>query len=218
MNIEVPTRVVSDTFWAELARRWRYRRFHHEIGFLEHSAKQREDKIEGMKTGSITSATGYALALLVEEMRPDVVVEVGTYIGFSTEILASQSKRVYTCDKDFSVDIGRENVTQFLKTTSTDMLKALMELGVVADLFFVDGRLVRGDISYLLRIMSDQCVFALDDCEGIEKGHANALLLDANIKGGIFLPPPSDGILDVRGRCTVGLFVPNNIITISRQG
>jgi hypothetical protein len=46
------------------------------------------------------------------------------------------------------------------------------------DLIYLDGRLSQPDIEPLSKIVCEKTVFVLDDFEGIEKGVANALMLE----------------------------------------
>jgi hypothetical protein len=54
----------------------------------------------------------------------------------------------------------------------------LAEKEVKVDLVYLDGRLSPDDFEPLSKITHDKTVFVLDDFEGIEKGIANALMLE----------------------------------------
>ena len=43
---------------------------------------------------------------------------------------------------------------------------------------FIDGRISQEDCSLLGQVISQQCIFVLDDFEGVEKGVATRLFLE----------------------------------------
>jgi len=114
-------------------------------------------------TGSLGYDDAIELYKLVRFFAPTVIAEVGTFIGVSTTVMsfAAPLKKIYTCDMSnhITLDIHRD-VIQYHKQTSTQMFKDLAEKEVKVDLVYLDGRL------------------SPDDFEGIEKGIANALMLE----------------------------------------
>lgn len=132
-------------------------------------------------TGSLGYDDAIELYKLVRFFAPTVIAEVGTFIGVSTTVMsfAAPLKKIYTCDMSnhITLDIHRD-VIQYPKTSSTDMFKDLAEKEVKVDLVYLDGRLSPDDFEPLNKIIHEKTVFVLDDFEGIEKGIANALMLE----------------------------------------
>jgi hypothetical protein len=58
------------------------------------------------------------------------------------------------------------------------MFQHLAEEKIVVDLIYLDGRIQAEDFDYLASITHDKTVIVFDDFEGIEKGVANALMLE----------------------------------------
>jgi predicted O-methyltransferase YrrM len=132
-------------------------------------------------TGSLGYDDAIELYKLVRFFAPTVIAEVGTFIGVSTTVMsfAAPLKKIYTCDMSnhITLDIHRD-VIQYPKQTSTQMFKDLAEKEVKVDLVYLDGRLSPDDFEPLNKIIHEKTVFVLDDFEGIEKGIANALMLE----------------------------------------
>jgi hypothetical protein len=59
------------------------------------------------------------------------------------------------------------------------MFADMAEEGLKADLVYLDGRLSQQDEEPLNKILAPHTVFVLDDFEGIEKGVANAMMLES---------------------------------------
>ena len=60
---------------------------------------------------------------------------------------------------------------------------------------------------------SDNCIFVLDDFEGVEKGVVNAIML-RNVFRNILIESPVDGGDEIGN---LALLVPAHAITLSRQ-
>lgn len=167
---------------------------------------------------SIPPAAMAALSVLCAAVQPKMVIEVGTFIGNSTRILAKHAARVYTCDMSNDIKMGLPHVTQFPRQTSTQMLRLLTE---PADLFFLDGRLHPDDVPLIGGLSTPETLFALDDCEGFEKGVVNALMLTQGSKRQmLYVPPPSQALFTafgIVGRHTIGLLVPADKLVFSQQ-
>lgn len=116
-------------------------------------------------TGSITAWEAYLLRALVEHLRAQVVIEVGTFIGTSTYAIAFASTvmAVYTCDASNDCLPSTEVIRTFPKQSSTHMLQRLVQDSVQADLCFFDGTLQPTDLDLLVRVCGPRTVFALHD-------------------------------------------------------
>ena len=157
-------------------------------------------------TGTIPVASAFCLRALVERIRPVVSIEIGTFIGISTTILAA-SGQVYTCDKDNDCLPNTERIHCHPKTTSTVMLERLVREGVHADLMFFDGRIQPQDIALILRCSKPSTVYAFDDYIRREKGVCNVELLEPFLPRHRFVQPPTPE-RTAQMPCTVALLVP----------
>lgn len=142
-------------------------------------------------TGSITPAACAYLWTLCRKFSPKIVVEIGTFIGNSTLVLASHALHVYTCDKDNDCLHASPIITTHPQTTSTEMLWGLVESGVKADLFFFDGRIQGPDLALILRLSHPFTVYLFDDYERMEKGTCNVGMLYPYLKDYTLVHPPS---------------------------
>ena len=141
-------------------------------------------------TGSLPYDDAVELYKLVNFFQPNVIVEVGTFIGVSTRVMreAVSSAKIYTCDvsNQIQVDPKDTKLHQYPKTSSTDMFKDLAEKNVSVDLVYLDGRLQQEDFKHLNKIIHDKTVFVFDDFEGIEKGVVNAMMLESPARALIY--------------------------------
>lgn len=157
------------------------------------------------KTGTISEAAALYLRGLTEWLRPQVIVEVGTFIGTST--FAMLAPRVYTCDKDNACVRDTEFVKCYPKTRSTRMFEDLIANHIRAGFFFFDGRIQWEDLPLIEQLSTPQTVYAFDDYERHEKGVINVGLLLPRLKGYRFVPPPK-AILDLDTTTTIAVLVP----------
>ena len=184
--------------------------------------------------GSISLESGMFLWLLAKYFSPERICEIGTYIGRSTLAMAFGSAKtvqnIYTCDgtydcmkfTDMDVSFANENkvnaikkIEYFGKTMSTVMLQRLDEDNISPDMVFVDGRIGVDDCNILTKICSEDCVFLLDDFDGVEKGVLNTVMLRGIFKNHILLEPP---LLEDRGRLlNLAVLLPAKILTLARQ-
>ena len=136
------------------------------------------------KTGSIGVRDAAELYRLVKFFKPEIIAEVGTFIGVSTMAMymSDEFLRIYTCDVSNDIPALFEDADEIIKyypkTTSTDMFRHLAEKKVGVDLMYLDGRLQQEDFQYFPQIIHDQTIFVFDDFEGTEKGVVNAMMLD----------------------------------------
>ena len=136
------------------------------------------------KTGSVPVEDAIDLFLIVKHFQPKVIAEVGTFIGVSTRVMSEAAQElsvIYTCDVSNNITVHEGNllISQFPKTPSHEMFKFLADKEVKVDLVYLDGRLGQDDVEPLSKIIHDKTVFVLDDFEGVEKGVANAMMLES---------------------------------------
>ena len=133
-------------------------------------------------TGSLPVDDAFELYKLVKFFQPKVIAEVGTFIGVSTRTMreAMPSAMIYTCDHSNDIDISPNDsqLFRYPNTASPDMFADMATKNVKADIVYLDGRLSQPDFEPLGKIVTDQTVFVLDDFEGVEKGVANAMMLE----------------------------------------
>jgi hypothetical protein len=116
-------------------------------------------------TGSITEQEAVSLCALAEFIKARVVIEVGTFIGTSTEALAAAKtvEKVFTCDVSNDCLPPTAVIQTYPRLRSTDMLRRLVALEVDADLCFFDGVLSAEDVGLLARVTHPRTVYALHD-------------------------------------------------------
>ena len=145
-------------------------------------------------TGTTADASLIALGAVVRAVRPKRVIEIGTFIGKSTAMLAEYGAEVHTCDasNDIRLPAAVGNVTQY-HCSSTAMLQTLRG---EFDMAYIDGRLQPDDVGLLKRLLTPQAVIALDDFEGLEKGVWNAQQLDLSNRVLVYPPESVPGAQD----------------------
>lgn len=147
-------------------------------------SRQRYRLTADYNTGSVSIGDAAELYRLVKFFKPEVIAEVGTFIGVSTMsmYMADEFFRIYTCDMSNNIpnlfEETDEIIKYYPKQSSTQMFKDLAEKSVSVDLVYLDGRLQQEDFEPLSKIVHDQTVFVFDDFEGIEKGVVNAMMLE----------------------------------------
>lgn len=234
-TIPVSTRLLSEAVWSRL---------------FEHAAPRRLDRgaavdnaLGGLdtlrvqaqyNTGSIGTAAQWALYALAYLWRPDVVAEIGTFIGKSTLALALGAEaagvnaEVHTCDVsnqfDLPADLTRCALVQYPGTPSTQMLAEMIEDGFAGrvDLFHFDGRLQNEDLGHVAALASKDAIVVLDDFEGVEKGVANLFKLRSAqlFKEHLCVYPPSETLLRRLGfwdHATCALMVPRSHVEFTAQ-
>lgn len=170
------------------------------------SAAEKRRKLARYDTGTISVAAAAYLRAWTLHVHPEVVIEVGTFIGTST--LAMHAQHVYTCDK--SNDCLRnvsEHVTCFPFKNSTQMLQELFEKKVKADFFFFDGRIQIEDLPLIALLANDRAVYAFDDYEGNEKGVVNYRRLHYQLHDYALIHPP-ESVPHAEGRTSIAVMVP----------
>ena len=185
------------------------------------------------EAGSVSVGNGVYLWLMAKYFSPQTVLEIGTYIGRSALAILfggrASISELYTCDgsydclnfsdyknEGFGPDRGEiiDRIRYFGKTSSTDVLKTILSEGKKLDLVFIDGRISQEDCNLLSQLVSQNCVFVLDDFEGVEKGVVNAIMLRNVFRNMLLIEPPVDNADEIGN---LALIVPAHIVTLSRQ-
>lgn len=170
-------------------------------------------------TGSVSLATGWVLYSLAQYFQPQLIAEIGTFIGRSTLALhrGAPDAEMHTCDNSNDIELGLGvRVKQYPKQSSVEMFSALRSAEKKVDLLHIDGRLNDHD----LQVLPPTQMFALDDFEGNEKGVANLIKL-AGIEDGyqVIYPPDRLTLKNhlLLAPCNTAVLLPNNLIRLVRQ-
>lgn len=134
-------------------------------------------------TGSIDWTELEDVYRLIKFFNPSVIAEVGTFVGVSTMTMrvAAPHAVIHTCDMSNDLKVSSvedELLFQYPRKPSYEMFQALADKEVKVDFVYLDGRLGQSDFEPLNKIVHEKTIFALDDFEGIEKGVANAMILE----------------------------------------
>lgn len=151
-------------------------------------------------TGSVPIETALLLRAMTRYYKPQVIAEVGTFIGTSTEAMVAK-RAVYTCDRSNDCLPRTDMIWTHPYQSSTQMLKEIQE---PVDFFFFDGRIQPEDIPEIKRVSHPRTVYAFDDCTGQEKGTVNVANLMPHLRGYVLVPPYKG----YDGRSTLGALVP----------
>lgn len=170
-------------------------------------------------TGSVSLAAGWALYSLARYFRPELIAEVGTFIGRSTVALrrGAPDAELHTCDLSNDIDLALgSRVVQYPKRSSVEMFAALKSDDKTIDLLHIDGRLNEQDMT----VIPPTRLIALDDFEGNEKGVANLINLHGIEPAYQVIYPPERGLLaehGLTGYCNTAVLLPNDMIRLVRQ-
>ena len=137
-------------------------------------------------TVSISDGAGFYLRSLCMRFHPQIIVEVGTFIGKST--VSMEAEHIYTCDWSNDCLKSSSTITCFPYASSTHMLKQLVEK-VKVDMWFFDGRVQTDDMPLIERMSKSSTIYAFDDYRGIDKGVFNVGMFLPRLKGYAFIPP-----------------------------
>lgn len=159
-------------------------------------------------TGTITLADCLVLRGLSRLLRPETVIEIGTFIGTSTH--AIDAPLIYTCDKDNDCLPSTPQRVVFAKTRSSFMLKRLLLAQTRADLWFFDGRIKDEDLTPIVRLSHRSAVYAFHDTSRTakgapEKGLINIDKLQPCIARDYVVVPPPTSVPGTDTVCTIGL-------------
>ena len=185
-------------------------------------------------TGSISSSSSWLLFSMVLFFKPQIIMEVGSFIGKSTISMAltadlniDQNKcEIYCCDSSNKIifpDISTTTIKQFHKTSSTEMLKSFSS-ETKFDIIHLDGRLQKEDFVLLSKNITEKTIFILDDFEGIVKGVINYLNLVNNSlisrKTHLLINTINNEIAGRYGlleKSTTAVVIPTNYINFTNQ-
>jgi hypothetical protein len=136
-------------------------------------------------TGSVPMETALLLRAMCRYYKPQVIAEVGTFIGTSTEAMLA-SRAIYTCDRSNDCLPRTDTIWTHPYQSSTQMLREIHE---PVDMFFFDGRIQPEDIPEIQRVSHPKTVYAFDDCTGSEKGTVNIAVLAPHLKTHALVAP-----------------------------
>ncbi len=138
-------------------------------------------------TGSLNRDDMIDLISICSYFKPQLIAEVGTFVGRSTYALAvgaGENATIYTCDASNDIplpELPHHSATVFRnpRLSSVEMFNRILSDGLAqqVDLFFIDGRVSEADRLLIEKLSHSKTVIVLDDFEGIEKGVDNAKLL-----------------------------------------
>ena len=179
---------LTTVFWSTLLAESAFT-IHSVISELQDQHRLIEDgrKQADVNTGSVSFASSLCIAFAAAYFRPQVVAEVGTFVGRSAFSLLTGAGSVgaalplvHSCD--FSNDIplnfpNQERVVRYPRQSSTQMFASLLDKSIHPDFYFFDGRLSKEDVELLQELRADKALILLDDFVGVEKGVSNAMLL-----------------------------------------
>ena len=233
-TLDISTRLLSEVVWKRLLESAAHRLLEKRQDFFQLMAsletlRQRAD----YATGSITTASAWALYCLAHYFAPQRMLEVGTFIGKSALALAlgaddaHSGVELHTCDMSNAIDlpgVSKCRIQQYPRMSSTAMLTGLAA-GTPSgrfDLLNVDGRLQTEDFSLLHRLCGPELVIALDDFEGVEKGVANLVnMRNSNfLASHLLIYPCAEPLLQKFGfadHSTVALLIPQAALRLTTQ-
>jgi predicted O-methyltransferase YrrM len=179
-----------------------------------------------VQTGSINAESVWTLYSIAAYFKPQVIAEVGTYVGRSTVALAEGQRDgnvsngiIYTCDAQNSCDLSQlaafatsdTELEQFKTLTSTHMFRTLIERKMKLDLLHLDGRLVEPDFPLVKGLVTDDTIITLDDFEFDQKGHDNArslLIALGKVNYQVVYPAPGT---------TTAMLLPRKLLHFTEQ-
>ena len=184
-------------------------------------------------TGSISTTSAWCLHAAVRNFQPEVILEVGTFIGKSTIAMGlaldvcKRPGTIHTCDFSNSMPLPalcKSPIVQYPKTSSSDMITAMLakNMAGTVDFLHLDGRLSDEDVKQLAILCKPDAVFAFDDFEGIEKGIANyKKTFDSGLfPGRVLIPPCAEDLSHHFGffdGSRTALWVPIKFINLTAQ-
>ncbi len=136
---------------------------------------------------------GLMLFTLAFNCRPDVVIETGTNLGYSTQFLAKAcelwgSGKVYTIDPEqdrIHEDVKNNPYIECIKGLSDTALPELCEKVKQVDFVFLDSwkRLALNEFSMVEPFVVDGGIVAFHDTQFLNSGHTLYDIIDNNFPG-----------------------------------
>lgn len=160
-------------------------------------------------TGTIPEAAAVCLRAICEWYRPEVIAEVGTFIGTSALAMkgCDSVRRIHTCDSRNACGPSLKAITTYSKTRSTAMFSRMVALGQLVDLFFFDGRIKPDDEKLIIALSKPGTVYVFDDYEGEKKGVINARILQPIFSTHRLHEPAAD-VWGLPSRSTIAVLAP----------
>lgn len=198
-------------------------------------SRLQDPDLQRTNSGSIGIGSALSLFLASKKRTPKLIAEVGTYIGNSAAAmgfgaaLSGQAVQLITCDmhpctqKPFAgLQLPEGSRAQVVQGSSTQMFEFLVSKNAKLDMLHLDGRLMKDDFPLLGKLLKQDTLIALDDCEGDEKGHMN---LDFLRRAGLinnyaFVEPFPRELFRRWGletRSVTGFLMPEASISFARQ-
>jgi len=121
------------------------------------------------KTSKIASLDDcYFLYKVISKFKPEVIVEIGTWVGTTAYVMAQAlldsgvEGKIYTCDKHKEFTYWEEypNI-KYYNMWSGDFIKKIK--GIKIDFLFADGRLFKSDCKKLYKMFRNKAVFMTHD-------------------------------------------------------
>lgn len=139
-------------------------------------------------TGAVPEEDCFLLYSLIQEWRPNTIVEIGTWFGTSAMIMAKAmidagiQGRIYTCDKHDVYCPGEpySDLIKYKNMQSGEFLKRLLKKRVAADMFFVDASLKGNDHKLIRKLRNGKLRFVGHDYH--QKGKRNCGLMKQAVK------------------------------------
>ena len=225
---------ISDLIWGRIFENSSIMLFEKEKFFSIMSALEKLRSQADYNTGSIPASSAWALFATVCYFQPQLILEVGTFIGRSAVAMALgmseigvKNAEIHTCDSKNDIHLPAiENVkiVQYPRTNSYDMLNRIVSNTKddrKCEMFHFDGNLQAPDFPLIERIRSADVIFALDDFEAVDKGVTNYVnLRDAGLLENYqLILPPTDRLLQRFGfsdRSATALLIPLSTIQLSQ--
>lgn len=184
---------------------------------------------EGLIKGSTSIRDCVYLYLLIRYFKPNIIFEIGTWIGTSTAIMAealrkNNSGKIITCDINNYVLIldDYQDKATYYNMHSSNVLKLLLKQNIEIEFVFNDASITKSTIKRLQNLVSKNFIFLTHDYKPPkDKGIKCVKLMDRHfVKGSNefkwFLPNKIDKGYDVGANFTINrstaLLISKNLL------